>query len=73
MTAAEVLVKIEALMQLNDGHITMNEVMPLKIAHAVDKHGRTMILGTVDISDMYSITRDHRGNEVFDHARPQRQ
>jgi hypothetical protein len=53
MTAAE----IEALMQQNDGNVAMSEVMPLIIAFTVDKHGSTVILGTVDVSDMYSITR----------------
>ena len=57
MTASQALVHIEALMQINDSHIKMTEIMPVLIAFTVDKHGKTIILGTVDISDMYSITR----------------
>ena len=36
MTAAQTLVQIEALMQINDGHIKMTEIMPILIAFTVD-------------------------------------
>ena len=48
MTASQALVHIEALMQINDGHIKMTEIMPILIAFTVDEHGKPIILGTVN-------------------------